>query len=276
MKNSYLDELEILHLKQNSPAIIFLHGGPGVFGYMEPLCRMLSPHCNAVTYNQRGSKQAPSIAIEIKDHLNDLENVVSRYTTDTQPILVGHSWGAMLAILFAGRFSSLIQKLVLIGCGPLTPIQNREFSEALTSRFGKEKKYYDDLWSSVEEESNPAKQQELANIYINKIVKFYQCDPNSAKDVPPLHWDYQASINTMNQMDDAISKSEYEKSLTQIGVPISVIQGEGDPVAPVSIFSLIKTHQPTALTFEIKNAGHYPWAGASKEDFIQILLQEIQ
>ena len=134
-----IDGLEIIDYGafKNGPKVIFLHGGPGMYGYMEAFCESLAGQCNAVYYQQRGSKQG-NCDIGILDHLRDLQRVVSHYSEaeEAKPIIVGHSWGAMLAVLFAGRHSDLVQKVILIGCGPLSAKQGDEFQQVLCARFG--------------------------------------------------------------------------------------------------------------------------------------------
>lgn len=123
-------DLDIFEFGKNGPPVVFLHGGPGAFGYMEKLCQTASVFCNPIHYNQRGSKQT-NTEIGISDHISDLKSVLSRYSNESKPILVGHSWGAMLAVLFAGEFSDRIKKLILLGCGPLNKKQGNEFLKIL-------------------------------------------------------------------------------------------------------------------------------------------------
>jgi pimeloyl-ACP methyl ester carboxylesterase len=228
-----LGDLELLEFgnSSQSPRVIFLHGGPGMYGYMQTFCEEFSIHCNAVYYEQRGSKQG-RFETGIDDHLQDLINIVDHYSSESKPIVVGHSWGAMLAILFAGSHSNMIAKTIAIGSGPLNKIRGKEFQEELISRFGDRREYYDNLWNVIGEEKDENKQRELANDYIEKMMPIYQMDPKSGLEIQPLRWDFKGGFNTMCESDEFVDKNEYENSLRNITSPLTMIQGTHDIISP--------------------------------------------
>ena len=254
--------------------VLFLHGGPGCYRYMEPLCKQLSAYCNPVYYEQRGSRQTLD-GIGISEHIDDLQQITRYYSKESKPILVGHSWGAMLAVLFAGRFSHLLQKVVLVGCGPLNQTQGSEFQEVLCQRFGQRQAYFDALWDSVEKEQDPERQQQNANQYLKEMMPIYQNETNPESMVDSLHWDFRASYKTICESDEWVSTDQYEKALRTIQVPLTAIQGSYDPVSPESLFPLIRMHLPQAKTVTLDQAGHYPWAGRQGEAFIELLRTEL-
>lgn len=272
---SSIGDLEASEFGNAGPRVIFLHGGPGVFGYMEPLCHAASEFCSAICYNQRGSKQTEA-DISISDHLRDLNRVVAHYSRESKPIIVGHSWGAMLGALFAGRFPSEIQKLILVGCGPMNRRHGEAFIEELYARFGNQREYFDTLWEAVENGKDPIRQQELANKYIQEIYPFYQNDSLTDPDRKAAHWDFRAAYVTMNEMDDLVSTGAYEKALHQIEVPLTVVQGTSDLVTPDAIFEVVRKQVPTASTIKLENGGHYPWEGSSRDEFLRVLQEQVR
>ena len=255
------------------PKVIFLHGGPGLHGYMEVFCESIAGDCRAVYYEQRGSKQG-NCDIGIADHLRDLERVVARCTETEKPIIVGHSWGAMLAVLYAGRFSNTIQKAVLVGCGPLSEEQGEEFQCVLSIRFGDHEDEYDQLWNSILVERDSVKQQLLADEYIDRMMEICQMDPYSGAEIQPRHWDFKGGYKTMCESDEYIARNMYVDALSKIDVPLTLIQGDRDVVSPESLFSLARQKVSELRTFEVADAGHYPWAGSGRDEFLKILKQE--
>ena len=241
---------------------------------MEAFCESFSPYCNAVYYNQRGSKQTQD-DIGIADHIRDLKRIVDHYSEELKPIILGHSWGAMLAVLFAGRYSNSLQKVILTGCGPLNEIQGQEFQRELCVRLGERKEYYDRLWKSVKSEADETKQQESADRYISEIMEIYQNDPNSGSEIHPIFWDFKASYKTMIESDEMISNNEYENALSHIEVPLTIIHGTYDIISPESLFTLAQTHVPHVKAYKLVEAGHYPWAGPCREEFLEILKREV-
>lgn len=108
--------------------LVFLHGGPGdEHRSLRPLAELLTAHFRCVLYDQRGSGGS-------KLHrLDDLTLHPDRFVADLEQLrlelqlaqlkLVGHSWGAMLALLYGAAHPNRVERQALIGLGPL----NSEF-----------------------------------------------------------------------------------------------------------------------------------------------------
>lgn len=154
-----IEDLKMLVLGDHarSPRVIFLHDRPGIYGHKQIVCRSFAGHCNAVYYELRRSQQGKD-GIGITDHIQDLERIVDPYSSKSEPIILGHSWGAMLAILFAGSHAERIAKTIEIGCGPLNKMQGDEFQNELILRFGNRKDYYDSPWDGIDEEKDEKRQ----------------------------------------------------------------------------------------------------------------------
>ena len=101
------------HLRRHGAApyrTAVLHGGPGATGDAAPLARRLSRQGGVLEPLQR----ADSVDGQIEELAACLREAATPPLT-----LIGHSWGAWLGILLAGRHPQLVAKLVLIGCSPL-------------------------------------------------------------------------------------------------------------------------------------------------------------
>jgi len=106
----------------SAPTIIVLHGGPGGdFRSLQAL-DALSDHYRVVFYDQRGaglSERVPARMLSLDGHLDELRAVIERVSPDAPPILIGHSWGAMLATAYLGQHPGDVQAAVLIEPGYL-------------------------------------------------------------------------------------------------------------------------------------------------------------
>ncbi|HXH61855.1 MAG TPA: alpha/beta fold hydrolase, partial [Fimbriimonadaceae bacterium] len=84
---------------------VVVHGGPGApgsaLGIANLLPRALEPYQSAVT---------------VEGQIDELAQAIS---DDAQPpvVLIGHSWGAMLALLTAARHPILVAKVILVCSG---------------------------------------------------------------------------------------------------------------------------------------------------------------
>ena len=108
--------------------IIYLHGGPGGF-ISNNTIKILEPLSengyDVYVYDQIGSGFSDRL-IDINNytaerHKKDLEAIVKTIKAE-KIIIIGQSWGAMLAILFAADNANAIDKLILTGAGPIFPI----------------------------------------------------------------------------------------------------------------------------------------------------------
>lgn len=90
--------IQVRSYGEGEPSVMLLHGGPGAPGSLAPLARLLSDQFSVGEAIQR---KADGIALSVASHIADLHEVMK------QPMdLVGHSWGAMLALSFASRHSN--------------------------------------------------------------------------------------------------------------------------------------------------------------------------
>lgn len=106
----------------DAPVIIVLHGGPGGdFRSLEALAS-LADEFTVVLYDQRGaglSERVPAEMLTLDGYLAELTAIVAAVSPDAPPILIGHSWGAMLATAYLGQNPEGAQTAVLIEPGYL-------------------------------------------------------------------------------------------------------------------------------------------------------------
>ncbi len=123
---------------------VFLHGGPGLGindgGYdMEPLAR----HRVLLMYDQRGSGRSEIVSdpklLTIEYQIRDLEEFRKHFKLERMS-LVGLSWGAGLATLYASIYPERVEKLLLVS--PMPPARTPYWPQRiarLNSLIGAEK-----------------------------------------------------------------------------------------------------------------------------------------
>ena len=106
----------------DAPVIIVLHGGPGGdFRSLQAL-DSFSDDFTVVFYDQRGaglSERVPAEMLTLDGYLAELTAIVEAVSPDAPPILIAHSWGAMLATAYLGQNPAGAQAAVLIEPGYL-------------------------------------------------------------------------------------------------------------------------------------------------------------
>lgn len=114
-------------IKQPYP-VIYLHGGPGgpvSNRNIELLGKLAEDGYDVYLYDQVGGGYSARLE-HIRDytaqrHLQDLEAIVSRIGAG-KIILIGQSWGAMLAALFVAAHPDQTEKVIFNCPGPIPPV----------------------------------------------------------------------------------------------------------------------------------------------------------
>src|SRR5687768_16784294 len=127
--------------RAGGPRLLVLHGGPGAdHCYLLPRMLHLGERHDLLFYDQRGggrSKSDARVPITWRTHVEDLAAVIAELSLDPL-VIVGYSWGAMLALLYTieqRRNPDLPapSRLALINPAPLT----REYRRQFEAEFGR-------------------------------------------------------------------------------------------------------------------------------------------
>ncbi|HET8569843.1 MAG TPA: alpha/beta fold hydrolase, partial [Candidatus Limnocylindria bacterium] len=98
------------------PPVVLLHGGPGVCDYLAPVVPMLSDRWTVRRYEQRGCGRSEAVGPYAMATLAaDLDALVDAWGHE-RVALVGHSFGAALALYYAIQRPERVLRLVL-WCG---------------------------------------------------------------------------------------------------------------------------------------------------------------
>jgi pimeloyl-ACP methyl ester carboxylesterase len=90
--------------------VVLVHGGPGGAGEMSPLARTLAGSLSLV--------EAMQTKLSIASLIDELREQIAAHA-QAPAVLVGHSWGAWLCLLFTARHPEYVERLVLISSGVL-------------------------------------------------------------------------------------------------------------------------------------------------------------
>lgn len=102
----------------NKP-IIFLHGGPGFncVNFEATTAEQLADKgFFVIVYDRRGEGRSkdPNATFTFKETFDDLNNIYKKYKLTTATI-IGHSFGGIVATLFAEKNSQKVQSIILVG-----------------------------------------------------------------------------------------------------------------------------------------------------------------
>jgi proline iminopeptidase len=117
-----LQSVWIRGLDTRNPVLLLLHGGPGASesALFRQFVPQLEQHFTVVYWEQRGTGRswlpaARREALSTEQLLRDLHVLVERVTRtlgQRQVILLGHSWGTVLGVLYAARHPGRVQHYI--------------------------------------------------------------------------------------------------------------------------------------------------------------------
>jgi len=105
--------------KPENPALIFLHGGPGYncanFEFTSAQ-KLADAGFYVITYDRRGEGRSldPKAKFTFDETFEDLNDLYQRYNIE-QAFLLGHSFGGIVATLYAEKHREKVNSIVLIG-----------------------------------------------------------------------------------------------------------------------------------------------------------------
>lgn len=104
--------------QKRSACVVFLHGliMDNLSSWFFTLANPVAQHYDALVYDMRGHgfSDRPRTGFSIEDHREDLKALIDHVAADRPLILVGNSFGGLLALNFALAYPERLQGLVLV------------------------------------------------------------------------------------------------------------------------------------------------------------------
>ncbi len=253
--------------------IIVLHGGPGLnHEYLLPNLLKLAGNHRVIFYDQRGSgKSVPTDldedSINIQQFVNDLE-VLRKSLGIEKFILVGHSWGGMLAMQYATKYPDRISAMILMNSLPCTSKGIQEYMEEYRKRMKTVDKEIAAIQSSKEFVSGEPR---TVASFCRTMFKTYCFN---SEDVQKISFNFtsDSTISSLKVTDIFLSSFilkpdiDLRPKLRELQIPTLLIHGDFDPI-PVSAAVEISTAIPDSQLVLIERCGHFSYIEKPKEVF---------
>lgn len=246
--------------------ILLLHGGPGAAGSLAPLAQELTG-CGGII-------DAWQTKDNIGGLLSELDEVIVA-AAETPVILLGHSWGAWLACLYAARYPEKAAKLVLVGSAPF------------------EQKYEAAIERTRSERFTPAEREELSKLEgflklsgvfgFEMVMIRYAELMQKADSFDPVRSDL-SHVRFQPELFQAVWKEALElrksgallKQASKVACPVTVIHGLDDPHPAAGVKEPLQRIIKGLKFIGLKNCGHEPWNERhARAEFLEILEREL-
>lgn len=214
--------------------VVVVHGGPGAAGSADGLARGLEGEFRVVAPRQRAADAAP---LTVARHVADLAGAVSDYFPGERPGIVGHSWGAMLALAFAAEHPKALSSLVLVGCGTFDLESRAEFKRLVAER--------------------PA-----GAAY----------DVDVLEDDADVVFDARGHKETWDDELRLQAEGRHPAAFSAIEVPVLMLHGDFDPHPGRMIRASLAPHVRRLAYRQIARCGHEPWRErGARDEFFRVL-----
>lgn len=243
--------------------IVLVHGGPGAIGSLRGFAQELS------VLSPIGVVEAIQSKYSIAELIEELYNQINDNCND-KVSLIGHSWGAWLVALFAEKYPELIERIILIGSGPLedkyvSEIGARRFKN-LSEKDGEIFKRLIDNQATDEDMKKISKVFEKSDNYCLENKDLHRADKTDSQ-MHNIIWEEAAKLRTNGKL---------LTSFKQIKSKIVLIQGETDPHPARGIIIPLQENGVECETYILEKCGHSPFIEKyAKENFYKILLEII-
>ena len=238
----------------DGPAAVVLHGGPGAHhDYLLPGFDGLSAGRTLIYYDQRGGGRSPvarDIPVGWKEHVADLEALRVLWGLERMP-LVGYSWGALLALLYAIEHPDRVERLVLVSSAPVWREARARFEAAFAERntapaLQAERRALRE--SGLRERDLDAYQKRLFEL----SVAPYFHDPALARELTP----FRVTGRTQQEVWASLGDFDLRPALPALGIPATVLHGDSDPI-PLDV-ARVAADALGAEFHPLERCGHVP------------------
>jgi len=212
----------------HGPPAVVLHGGPGAdHGYLLPGFDALAEGRELVYYDQRGGGRSPvsrDVPVGWREQVADLDALREAWGLD-RLVLVGYSWGGLLAQLYATEHPERVERLALVSPAPSWRAARDEFERRFAERnlapaLEAERRALRE--SSLRERDPEAYERRLFELAV--VPYFY--DPAKARELTP----FRVVGRTQQEVWRSLGDYDLRPSLQRLRLPAFVLHGEDDPI----------------------------------------------
>ncbi|MFH2034906.1 MAG: alpha/beta fold hydrolase [Candidatus Zixiibacteriota bacterium] len=248
----------------SGPPIFILHGGPGDAHDTMLQFKKLADQYKLIFYDQRAAGRSSgdedTAAQAVDNFIEDLEQLRLKLAPEKIDIIAG-SWGAMLAMNYAFKYSENINSLVLVSSMGISS----DYLALYRANIARNRTREDSIAIEQIAKSDEVKNNDLEAIekYWRLYFKAYCYNPTYADSITLWIRDttYHEVEGRYNRLWEYFRNYDIRDKLSSISCPTLILYGDYDPT-PFEYIQPIDDSIPNSELVIIEEAGHWLWVEA--------------
>jgi proline iminopeptidase len=260
-------ELHYTVVGERGPYALILSGGPGEeVASMAGVAEHLRQHYRCVMLEQRGTGRShlttydPS-TINLQAYIEDIE-ALRKHLGAGQLVVVGNSWGMMLALAYGGAHPAAAKAIVTLGSGPISRDYLDVFAANQRRLLAPSDRELVDLWSDPAVNARRPEQAAFERIRATAPAYFY--DRNAALRYATELEPSDFHVRVLRAFVEAEPRFDLRPLLRAISAPVLLLQGRQDLAGEANLYEAHLLIQGSVLTF-LNQCGHMPWLEKPEE-----------
>lgn len=244
-------ELHYRSMGEGQP-IIILHGIFGTSDNLQTFGKQLAEHYQVFLVDQRNHGSSPhSDDFNYQIMAEDLHEFIEAHQLK-KPIILGHSMGGKVAMVFATQHPEKLDKLIVVDIAPRAyPVHHQQILKALGA-------------VKIDEISSRKEAEEQMKPYVADfgVRQFLLKNLKRTEDNKAFTWKLNLSVirDNIERIGEGIDNN------VQVDKPVLFIRGAKSDYIKDEDEKLIKSIFPSAQLVTIENAGH--WVHAEQPELL--------
>ena len=247
---------------QGEPVLV-LSGGPGFSSdYMAPVAAELSSSYRTVLPDQRGTGRSrlekldeTSLTVELA--VADLERLRRELGIGSW-IVLGHSWGGMLSMLYLAAHPEAVRAVVLVGSGGPTRDFFELFGNNLEARLLPADREAIEFWRDPAQRQADPQRATYESLRAKAPAYFFERKKAWSFVALMRPEGYTAAVNRLLLTDLERTGYDLRPALRRAHLPALILQGRQDPMPESVAIELHGLLEGSQLRF-FDRCGHFPW-----------------
>jgi len=249
--------------------MVLVNGGPGgTHHYFHPHFTRAAGFAEVIYYDQRGcglSDYEPGDGYTIHQAADDLDNLRHALDID-QWVVVGYSYGGLLAQLYATEFPENLAGLVLVSSALGMPVELKP-----TRQYDYISDKERERMQEINEMPGFTREQRIFNRYLNgdwKRQNFYRPGKERIADLARYEWIHDSEFRT--GIIESMRGLDLEGAFNRFPIPTLIIEGKWDLTWNTDKPEVFRSNHPNAEMILFERSGHSPFADEPEKFFREL------